>query len=199
MKLIWKGKLTQDNAFEYPNLPEDAKLLFNPKAAWSMYLLIIPILAIAYVAIQLRLPRVEGIMFARPELLIGVVLALLFLLVHEFIHALCCPKGSTIYAYYTSAGISLIPTCKLHKARYIFVVLIPNIILGVLPLAVWIIFSDINAHLGSVIFSFSISCLAMGIGDIYNAILAILKMPRNSFLVTSGLNCYVLIETTPPS
>lgn len=192
MKLIWKGKLTQDNAFEYPNLPKNAKPLFHPGAAWSMYLLIIPVLAIAYAAIQLRLPRVEGVMFARPGLLIGVALALLFLVVHEFIHALCCPKGTTIYAYYTSAGISLIPTCKLHKAQYIFMALMPNIILGVLPLAVWIIFSEIGASLGSIMFSFSISCLGMGIGDLYNAILAIVKMPGNSHLVTSGLNCYIV-------
>lgn len=194
MKLIMKGKLTPDNAFQYPNLPKNATPLFNSKNSWCMYLLLIPILALAYAAIQLRLTLVDGVMLTRPGLLLGVVLALLFLVIHELIHALCCPKDATIYVYYSTSGICMIPDCKLRKAKYIFMALMPNLILGVLPLVIWFAVLDISATLGSMLFTFSISSLVMGIGDIYNVILAAIKMPRNSFLVTSGLNCYIISE-----
>lgn len=194
MKLIWKGKLTEETAFQYPKLPENAVSLHNPKYEWTMYLLIVPVLALAYAAIQIRLPHIDGIMFSRPALLVGVVLALALLIVHEFIHAIFCPKAAIIYAYYSSAGISLVPTCKLGKARYLVVAAMPNLILGIVPLIIWTTCPQINATIGSIIFTIAIGSLAMGIGDIYNIILAIAKMPQKSSIVTSGMNCYFFPE-----
>ena len=107
--------MTPENAFVFPNLPENAKPLQNSKSAWSIYLLIVPVLLIAYATIQIRISYVEGIMFSKPALFVGVGLAFIFLIVHEFIHTIFCPKGTTIYVYFTSAGISLVPTCKLSK------------------------------------------------------------------------------------
>lgn len=46
----------------------------------------------------------------------------------------------------------------------------------------------------SVLFAFSIGSLSMCVGDIYNAILAALKMNRHSVLVTSKTNIYYYDE-----
>lgn len=190
MKLIWKGKMKPENAFVYLDLPKNAKPLLDTKSTWSMYLLIIPILVIAYGAIQIRLPNVKGIMFTRPALLAGIGLALVFLFVHELIHAIFCPKGTTLYVYYTYAGISLIPTCKLTKGRYMLMAIMPTIILGITPLVIWMLFPGMGAVASSIFFAFSIGSLSMCIGDIYNVILAAIKMPKGAVLVTSEMNCY---------
>lgn len=191
MKLVWKGKMTPENTFVFPDLPQNAKPLFNPKSAWCVYLLIIPILALAYIAIQIRIPYVEGILFAKPALFAGLGLSVIFLIVHELLHALCCPKSATIYVYFSLGGISLIPTCKLKKGRYIFMVLLPTILLGIVPLAIWLCFPGMSVTMSSVLFAFSIGSLCMCIGDIYNAALAAVKMSKSSVLVTSEMNVYI--------
>lgn len=191
MKLVWKGKMTPENAFVFSNLPESAKPLQNPNSAWSMYLLIVPVLLIAYAAIQIRISYVEGIMFSQTALFVGVGLSVIFSIVHEFIHAIFCPKGATIFVYFTSAGISLVPACKLSKGRYILVALMPTIVLGIIPLIIWMCFPGMSVTVGSISFAFSIGSLSMCIGDIHNVILAVIKMPKDSVLVTSEMNCYI--------
>ncbi len=190
MKFAWKGKMNAETIFTYPDLPMEAKPLVNEKRAWLMYLIIIPLLAFAYLFIQIRRPSFNGVLFTRPALFIGIGFALLFLPIHEFIHAVFCPRNATILIYFTGSGISLIPTCSLQKIRYVVMAFMPTFILGIVPLALWLLLPRMTSVISSILFAFSIGSLSMCIGDIYNAILAIAKMPRGSVLVTSGTNCY---------
>lgn len=190
MKIAWKGFLNEHNLFIYSDLPADAKKLFSDKNAWAAYLLIIPVLIIAYIGIRLRLPYVTGFMFTKWAVLAGVAISLPFLVVHELIHAICCPKTSEIFLYVTSAGICLIPTCPLSKHRYIMMAMMPTVILGICPFLVWLFHPELNVQTGSILFGFSIGSLSMCIGDIYNVILAAAKMTSQSVLVTSGKDCY---------
>lgn len=189
MKLVWKGKLNSETCFTYSDLPVEAKALVNDKKAWLMYLLVVPLLALAYFSIQIRLSSVEGVLFARSALFAGIGLAIVFLPLHELIHAALCPCEATIFVYFTGVGISLIPTCKINKVRYIVMALMPTLLLGIIPLAIWLVF-PFSAVISSLLFAFSIGSLSMCLGDVYNAILAIGKMPRGSALVTSGTSCY---------
>lgn len=115
MKLIWKGKMTSDNLFVSKDMPDNAQILLGEKNTWLAYLLVVPILAIAYAGIVIRRPYVVGIAFNKIALFVGVGLSLVFLVVHELIHALCCPRDTTIFVYLTSAGISCVPACSLKK------------------------------------------------------------------------------------
>ena len=65
MKIAWKGFMNEHNLFIYPNLPEDARKLFSDKSAWTVYLVIIPVLVMAYIGIRLRLPYVTEAMFIK--------------------------------------------------------------------------------------------------------------------------------------
>ncbi len=194
MKLIWKGKMTSDNLFVPKNIPDNAKMLSSEKYAWLTYLLVVPILAIAYAGIVIRRPYVVGIAFNKIALFVGVGLSLVFLVVHELIHALCCPRGTTVFFYLTSAGISCVPACSLKKSRYLLIALMPTIVLGVIPFVIWMCVPSMNVIISSVLFAFSIGSLSMCVGDIYNAILVALKMNRHSVLVTSKTNIYYYDE-----
>ena len=190
MKIVWTGFMNEQNLFTYPDLPGDAKKLISDQNTWMVYLLVVPILIIAYVGIRLRLPYVTGAMFIKWATLLGVALTLPFLVVHEFIHAICCPRNSEIFLYVTAAGICLIPTCPLSKRRYVIMALMPTVILGILPFLVWLFQAELNAQTSSILFGFSLGSLSTCIGDIYNVILASAKMTAGSVLVTSGKDCY---------
>ena len=194
MKLIWKGKMTTDNLFIPDNIPDSAKMLSSEKYTWLAYLLVVPILAIAYAGIVIRRPYVVGIAFNKIAFFIGVGMSIVFLVVHELIHALCCPRDTTVFVYLTSSGIGCVPACGLKKKRYLLVALMPTIVLGVIPFIIWICFPGMNVIISSILFAFSIGSLSMCVGDIYNAFLAAFKMNRRSVLVTSKTDIYYYNE-----
>lgn len=191
MKLKWKGKLSEENAFVYPDLPEDAKPFSDSKSSWQMILLIAPVLVMAYIGIQIRLKYVDGIMFSRGALFCGVALAIPFLFVHELLHAICCPRGSIVNVYWSTAGISLIPTCPIKKQRYIIMALLPTLVLGIIPFLIWLFIPAMDVTVGSIIFAFSIGSLSMSIGDMFNVLIAIKKMNHDSYLITSAMQIYI--------
>lgn len=191
MKLKWKGKLSEENAFVYPDLPEDAKPFSDSKSSWQMILLIAPVLVMAYIGIQIRLKYVDEIMFSRGALFCGVALAIPFLFIHELLHAICCPRGSIVNVYWSTAGISLIPTCPIKKQRYIIMALLPTLVLGIIPFLIWLFIPAMDATIGSIIFAFSIGSLSMSIGDMFNVLIALKKMNHDSYLITSAMQVYI--------
>lgn len=195
MKLLWKGKMTKDNVFSYPDIPQSAKPLFSGNNAWLTYVLIIPVLALAYLGIQIRRPFVTGMMFSKYGLLIGVAVSVFFLVIHELIHAVCCPTKAVVEIYFTAAGISAVPTCPMSKKRYLLVALMPTIVLAMLPFILWLCVPDMNVIIGSIIYGFAIGSLSMCIGDMYNVILVLLKMPSSAVLVVSNNNAFYFDPT----
>lgn len=189
MKIVWKGSMNEQNLFVYPGLPENARKLVSDRSAWASYLLIIPVLIFTYIGIKLRLPYAAGPMFAKWALIVGTVLSLPFLAVHEFIHAACCPKASEIFLYLTSAGICLIPTCPLSKRRYLMMAIMPAVILGICPFLIWLLAPGLDAQTALILFVFSVGSLSMCVGDVYNVILAAAKMTPESVFIPSGKGC----------
>lgn len=103
--------MTTDNLFIPDNIPDSAKMLSSEKYAWLAYLLVVPILAIAYAGIVIRRPYVVGIAFNKIAFFIGVGLSIVFLVVHELIHALCCPRDTTVFVYLMPTYGSRCPSC----------------------------------------------------------------------------------------
>lgn len=190
MKIVWKGLLNRSNPLPSPPVPDNTQKLFDDGYSWRVYLLIIPLLLIAYLCILTRQSVATGPKFIPWALYLGVGLSLLFLIVHELIHALCCPKNSEVLAYLAPTGICLIPTCPLKKRRYITMAIMPTLVLGVCPLVAWLLLTQLNPVASSIIFAFSIGSLSMSIGDIYNVLCAARKMTKSSLLITSGSACY---------
>lgn len=153
--------MTSDNLFVSKDMPDNAQILLGEKNTWLAYLLVVPILAIAYAGIVIRRPYVVGIAFNKIALFVGVGLSLIFLVVHELIHALCCPRDTTVFVYLTSAGISCVPACSLKKNCYLLIALMPTVVLGVIPFVIWMCFPSMNVIISSVLFAFSIGSLLM--------------------------------------
>lgn len=190
MKLKWNGMVSKKNPLPSPVVPNKAKKLMESSKSWQVYILIIPILLLAWLCIVVRRPFTTGVTFTKGALFLGVGLSVLFIVVHELVHAICCPKRSEILVYGTTAGVCLIPTCPLGKRRYIVIAIMPALILGIFPLLAWLLLTRLSPGMSSVVFAFSIGSLSMCLGDFYNIILAARKMTSKSLLITSGSDCY---------
>ena len=86
MKLVWKGKLTKDKGFPVVEIPKDAKVFLGEESSWYIYIIGILILILGVVLLKIKLHYFDGLRMKRIGYLIGLALAVLFLVVHELIH-----------------------------------------------------------------------------------------------------------------
>jgi len=70
----------------------------------------------------------------------------------------------------------------------------PAILLGFIPMIIWIFIPVKFIMLNSIIFSFSWASLSVSAADIYNAIKA-LKLPKESFIQASGTKVYWFVSS----
>ena len=101
MKLVWKGKLTKDKGFPKADIPKDAKVFLGEENSWHIYIIGILIFILGIALLKIKLNYFYGLRMKRIGYLIGLGLAVLFLVIHELIHGLSCPRDSTVNYYYS--------------------------------------------------------------------------------------------------
>ena len=92
-----------------------------------------------------------------------------------------------VYMYNDLAHMLMfvVGTEDMSKGRFIFMCLCPNLILGIIPYILFLIFPQF-VGLGL----FGIICIGMGFGDYLNIYNAIKQMPKNSKTYLCGMHSY---------
>lgn len=189
MKFVWKGKLNKDEGFPTTDLPANAKMFLGEEKSTSYIPIIIAILSFGIIVFKTKQRFVSDLLINPKSLWIGIALAVLFLIVHEIIHGLSCPKNCVVNYYYSIHGITAYPLSPMSRNRYIFMAMCPAIFLGFIPMIIWIFIPAKFVIINSIIFSFSWVSLSVSVADIYNSIKA-LKLPKNSLIQASGAKGY---------
>ena len=186
MEQLPKGKLPE-NAVKF-NEPNDMKEL---EATLHIYLAP-PLIAIALAVIVAFLLH-GGLRFSFGlwPILVGLGLSFASLIIHEILHAICVPWGARVELYIApSKGMLFVhTTAPISKARFIFMSLFPNILLGWIPLIIWVVVT-LNPVAGTALFIYAITMTLSGCGDYMNSINAWRQMPRGSMQQLSGFNSY---------
>lgn len=190
MKLVWKGKLTKDKGLPKPEIPKDAKVFLGEESSWHIYIIGIAIFILAFVLIKIKQSYIQGLQMKRIGYLIGFALALLFLVVHELIHGLSCPRDCTVNYYYSIHGITCYPLDSMTRNRYVFMTIAPAVFLGFIPMIIWIFIPVKFVMLNSIMFTFSLGNLGVSAADLYNLLKALIKAPKESLIQASGAKVY---------
>ncbi len=119
------------------------------------------------------------------QVLLGVISSSLIFIVHEFIHALCYQEDVYCYTNFNQGLAFVCGTEDFSKSRFVFMCLLPNIILGWIPYLLFLI-HPAYIFLGS----FGLICTGMGFGDYINAFNAITQMPKGAKTYLSGMHSY---------
>lgn len=119
---------------------------------------------------------------------------LLFLpgaLVHEGIHLLAMPRKADKYLYWKpEAGMAMVTmTDPMSPSRFIFVSLLPLILLGLIPLGYSLLAPIGSPYMGTAYGFGALMCLA-AIGDLYNVANTITQVPKGALVQLSGMNTY---------
>lgn len=189
MKLIYKGKYNGDPASlpcrehepgavqfkEFDNMKQFAVIL-NVLSV----LLIIPLIAGVYLRADVSIQDLDFI-----GIYVGVLLSLVAMFPHEFLHAICFKKEVYLYTNWKQGMLFVTGPETMSKGRFVFMSMLPNLVFGFLPYLVFMLFPRF-AFLGS-LGAFSI---AAGAGDYYNVFNALRQMPKGARTYMHGIHSY---------
>ena len=178
MRLHYKGKydLNPESLPHGQHMPgavpfkeaKDSKqlsLIANAASVVIMVLLAVP----AYF-------RCREFLWASPlQMMFGAIASMLILFPHEILHALCFKEDVYLYTNWKQGLLFVVGPETMSKGRFIFMSLLPNLVLGIIPYLIGIIFPN-------QVFAVVLGILAtgMGAGDYYNVLNALIQMPKGS-------------------
>lgn len=116
---------------------------------------------------------------------LGLACSLAVMIPHEFIHAICFKGEVELFENLSQGMLFVIGTEDMSRARFVFMSLLPSIVFGVLPYAVFLIHPSFV--FGAVLGGLS---LAAGAGDYYNVWNALRQVPKNGMIFLSGMHSF---------
>lgn len=120
-----------------------------------------------------------------PQVLLAMILSLAIIPAHELLHAICFRENVDFYTYFRKGLCFVVGTESMTKKHFVFMSLLPNLVFGVLPYALFFVFPS-QIWLG-VFGAFNIGA---GGGDYINAFNALTQMPKGSLCFMSGMHSY---------
>ena len=198
MNLVWKGKFKNvEQLKEAEELPERANKFEEPDSlGWFLLnasIFIIPIVFLLFVVVNFKSNINGGVsVIADKNHMYGVVFALIAIIPHELLHAVCFPKGSRVEVWYSLKNLAAFVYCSdpMTKKRFVFMSFFPNLVLGFIPMIIWI-FTPVKYELLNInLLYFAGLNILSGMGDYLNMYNAIKQVPKNGTVQNSGFNSY---------
>ncbi len=196
MKIVFKGKFTSLEELPKAELPPDAVKFREPESMLALNLAVVPYflvpIALTALAFLIKLLLYHQLGSINLFSFWGVLLSLIMIVPHELLHAAAFPKDAEIEIWYSlrymvAFCVSTYPTTK---ARFIWLSLLPAMVLGVIPLMLWAVISITDAALSSLLLTFSVFSLLYCCGDFMNVKNALTQMPKGGITQLSGMNSY---------
>lgn len=192
MKLIFKGKFTGYDALPKGELPENAVIFKEPKTMTGVNLM-----ALLFMMPTLIVMFILAAVFGKFEMfaaysLHGLLISLVLLVPHEFIHAVFMGRDAEVFMYYSLKHMMMfvITLSPMTKARFIVMSFMPAFILGWIPFLVGLLCFPVSSAAGGIIMAAGFYCAIMGGGDFMNMFNAAVQMPKGSLTQLSGMHSY---------
>ena len=116
---------------------------------------------------------------------IGCLLALICMVPHEYLHAICFKEDVYMYRNLKQGTMFVVGPENMSKFRFCFMSMFPCLILGIIPYVIFLINPSL-VTLGTMGAISMASCA----GDFYNVFNAITQMPKGAKTYLCGMNSY---------
>ncbi|MHC6180287.1 DUF3267 domain-containing protein [Clostridium sp. JNZ X4-2] len=105
-------------------------------------------------------------------------------------------RKATVELFYSRSGMGTITTYPTPKWRFVFAILLPSLVLGIIPFIIWMFIPSTYVMWNSIIFIFSLCNLNMSTVDLNTIFHAITEMPKGSVMQTSGMDYFWYIPNS---
>lgn len=115
----------------------------------------------------------------------GFLLALLSIVPHELLHAICFREDVYVYFYPSKMMMFALGPEDMSKTRFILMSLLPNMVFGFLPFILFLIKPSL-----SLLGSMGAMGISMGAGDYINVYNALTQVPKGGLLYFYRMNTH---------
>ncbi len=191
MKLHYKGKFNLDPE-SLPSRPhQDGAVRFREAKDSKEMMIIASVISVLLFIVC------DAILYLRCgnavfyDLLVGGILALLCAFPHELLHAVCFNEDVYLYTNLKQGMLFVIGPETMSKRRFIFMSILPNLIFGILPFLIALIWPSLG-----ILGTFGVVSISMGAGDFYNIFNAMTQMPRGARTYLHQFNSFWYMPAT---
>lgn len=186
----YKGKYISSEQFKSVDLVSTAVKLEEPETIEDRHSLSFKIIPMIFVIIYIAI-AIKDILYGPISIQIsylGILAFFPFIYVHEFLHAVGYGINDVIDLYLNPKNFSVFitSTAAISRERYILMLFLPNIALGLIPLVVWTFLPYNNSFL----FTFAIMELLGGISDYLQIITIMCQVPKGKTIQNSSKYTY---------
>lgn len=203
----YMGKYKNESQILTGTLPTQAIKYNEPDNVTSAFLkgglISLPIIVILIALIIIKI-QIENISFENIKgsnlyisTMIAIGLSIVFLFVHEFLHAFCFPQNVIKEIWFNQNELAMFVYCSapISKKNFIWIVLCPNVVLGFIPYILWILgVFDFNLLVSLAVIIFAMMNVICGIGDYLNFYLTIKQVPKNALVQNYEFHTYWFLE-----
>ena len=182
MKFRYAGKYTDESQLGRRPDPEGFVPFREPQDL-KKFSMIANGLAIVLIVIFLILVKLRS--HGADFNLIGIILSLVCMVPHEFLHAIWFREDVTMYNGLSQGLLFVYGTEDMTKARFVIMSLCPNIVLGLIPFVIFMFVPSLTllGTLGAV-------SLGAGMGDYINIFNCLTQVPKGALVYMNGLHTY---------
>lgn len=119
------------------------------------------------------------------QLSAGCLASLVILFPHEILHAVCFKEDVYLYTNWKQGMLFVVGPETMSRRRFVIMSLLPNIVFGIVPYIIGMIFPNLVFLL-----AFGTLSFGMGAGDYYNVYNALTQMPKGARTYLYGFNSY---------
>ena len=119
------------------------------------------------------------------QLLLGILFSVLAIVPRSLLQIIFFHENVYLYINLSQLMILLVGPETMSKKRFIFMSLFPNIVLGIIPYIIGMIFPNLL-----ILVVIGVIFVTLGAGDYYNAFNAITQMPKGARTYLYQLNSY---------
>lgn len=186
-KIIWKGIIKSEDDFPTSTIPNHAKKLNVEENMKKMQLKALPFMIPSFLILLISMflktyfagEKIINVWF----LLIGVIVGVLLLIVHELLHAIAFPKNAVVYIGIMPKSLTAVAlsSSPVKRNRFIFLSILP-IILGIIPLIVFCLSNSNLKELNGCMFGMAIMGMISVYPDLYNIFNILRYVPKHATL-----------------
>lgn len=119
------------------------------------------------------------------QVMAGTLASLLIMFPHEFLHAVCFREDVYLFTNFRQGLLFVVGPETMSRGRFVFMSLLPNIVFGLIPYVLGMIFPQYTF-----LVAFGALSAGMGFGDYYNVYNALTQMPKGARTYLYKLNSF---------
>lgn len=183
----WAGKFNgKEESLPKREHPEGYKP-FKEIQSINMLSLVMNAVSLGIMAVAGYIAYLRGGVWFRNSVsaFVGMIIALVAMVPHEFLHAIWFKEDSYVYHNLSRGMLFVVGTEDMTKGRFVLMSMCPNIVFGFLPFILYLIFPQYGWLAGLGVLS-----IGAGVADYYNVINALTQMPKGARTYLSGFHSF---------